>query len=217
MSSTVLEIRRLALAAGERMLVRDLSIQVQASERWVLIGPNGAGKSTLLAAMAGARTPQDGSILVADRPMVGWKVRQLAAQRAMVNDRWIDPFAATVIETVLTARYRFGADEEQRETAMVALAEMDCAHLADRDVRGLSRGERQRVAISTALAQQTPILLLDEPTSHTSPGCCSVSRPVKPKRLWQCCTISMQRRALRRTCCCCPAMEAGRPGRAGKY
>jgi iron complex transport system ATP-binding protein len=99
-----------------------------------------------------------------------YSVQQLAAQRALVNDRWIDPFSATVLDTVLTARYRFGPEDGAREVAMAALDEMDCAGLAQRDVRGLSRGERQRVAIATALAQDTPVLLLDEPTSHQDPG-----------------------------------------------
>jgi len=166
----VLECRNLSLRAGERLLVKDLSIQVTASQRWVLIGPNGAGKSSLLGAMAGSRKPQDGTVLLAGHPLDAWSVEQLAAHRAFVNDRWIDPFAATVIDTVLTARYRFGADDDARDTAMAALGDMDCSALASRDVRGLSRGERQRVAIATALAQDTPILLLDEPTSHQDPA-----------------------------------------------
>jgi iron complex transport system ATP-binding protein len=87
-----------------------------------------------------------------------------------MHDRWLDPFSASVLETVLTARYRFGPDDGARDVAYAALNEMDCAHLAQRDIRGLSRGERQRVAIATALAQDTPVLLLDEPTSHQDPG-----------------------------------------------
>jgi iron complex transport system ATP-binding protein len=170
MSAPLLECRRLALRAGDRLLVHDLSVQVLPSQRWVLIGPNGAGKSSLLAAMAGARMPQEGAVLVAGQPMTRWGVEPLAAHRALVNDRWFDPFAATVVDTVLTARYRFRRDEGARDAAVAALARMDCAGLADRDIRGLSRGERQRVAIATALAQDTPILLLDEPTSHQDPA-----------------------------------------------
>ncbi len=170
MSQPLLECRELCLRAGERMLVQDLSIQVEPTQRWVLIGPNGAGKSSLLGAMAGARTPDAGAVLIDGRPVGRCSVERLAAQRALVNDRWLDPFAASVIETVCTARYRFGADDGAREVAVAALGEMDCAALAARDVRGLSRGERQRVAIATALAQDTPILLLDEPTSHQDPA-----------------------------------------------
>jgi iron complex transport system ATP-binding protein len=170
MNGPILEIRDLCLRAGERLLVEDLAIQVAAGERWVLVGPNGAGKSSLLGAVAGARAAQAGTIQIAGRPVVRCGVEELAALRALVNDRWIDPFSATVLDTVLTARYRFGAEPGAREVAMTALSEMDCAALAQRDVRGLSRGERQRVAIATALAQDTPVLLLDEPTSHQDPG-----------------------------------------------
>jgi iron complex transport system ATP-binding protein len=167
---SLLQIADLCLRAGDRLLVQDLSIQVAAGERWVVVGPNGAGKSSLLATLAGARRLQAGTIHIAGRPVSRYSVQQLAAQRALVNDRWIDPFSATVLETVLTARYRFGREDGARELAMAALREMDCAGLAQRDVRGLSRGERQRVAIATALAQDTPVLLLDEPTSHQDPG-----------------------------------------------
>ena len=170
MNEPLVQIRNLCLRAGDRDLVNDLSIRVAAGERWVVVGPNGAGKSTLLGAMAGARRPQAGTIQIAGRPVAHYSVQQLAAQRALVNDRWIDPFSATVLETVLTARYRFGPQEGGRDLAVAALGEMDCAGLAPRDVRGLSRGERQRVAIATALAQDTPLLLLDEPTSHQDPG-----------------------------------------------
>jgi iron complex transport system ATP-binding protein len=164
------ELRDLCLRAGERTLIRDLSIRLSPGDRWVLVGPNGAGKSSLLGAIAGARYVQAGTVLIGERPVAHCAVEELAARRALVNDHWIDPFSATVLDTVLTARYRFGAEEGATEVAMAALSDMGCAHLAQRDVRGLSRGERQRVAIATALAQDTPVLLLDEPTSHQDPG-----------------------------------------------
>jgi iron complex transport system ATP-binding protein len=71
---------------------------------------------------------------------------------------------------VLTARYAFGDEDGAGEiVARHLLAALDCAHLTERDVRRLSRGERQRVAIATALAQATPTVLLDEPTAHQDP------------------------------------------------
>jgi iron complex transport system ATP-binding protein len=170
MTGPMIDIQGLRLRAGERDLVDDLSIQVAAGQRWVVVGPNGAGKSSLLGALAGARRAQAGTIRIAGRPIARCDVEELAELRALMNDRWIDPFSATVLDTVLTARYRFGAEDGTRDVALAALSEMDCAHLAQRDIRGLSRGERQRVAIATALAQDTPVLLLDEPTSHQDPG-----------------------------------------------
>jgi iron complex transport system ATP-binding protein len=166
----MIEIQGLRLRAGDRDLVVDLSIQMTPGQRWVVVGPNGAGKSTLLGTLAGARRAQAGSIRIAGRPIARCDVEELAELRALMNDRWFDPFSATVLDTVLTARYRFGAEDGTRDVALAALSEMDCTHLAQRDIRGLSRGERQRVAIATALAQDTPVLLLDEPTSHQDPG-----------------------------------------------
>jgi iron complex transport system ATP-binding protein len=166
----MIQVEDLRLRAGERDLVAGLSIRVAAGERWVVVGPNGAGKSTLLGALAGARRPQDGTIRIAHRPVEACGAQELAALRALVNDRWLDPFSASVLDTVLTARYRFGSEPGGRDAALAALGRMDCESLAQRDVRGLSRGERQRVAIATALAQDAPVLLLDEPTSHQDPG-----------------------------------------------
>ncbi|HEX4599089.1 MAG TPA: ABC transporter ATP-binding protein [Burkholderiaceae bacterium] len=170
MNEPMIDIHDLRLRAGERDLVRDLTVRMVAGERWVVVGPNGAGKSSLLGALAGARRAQGGSIRIAGRPIARSDVEELAELRALMNDRWIDPFSASVLDTVQTARYRFGAENGTRDVALAALSEMDCAHLALRDIRGLSRGERQRVALATALAQQTPVLLLDEPTSHQDPG-----------------------------------------------
>ena len=170
MSEPVVQMQGLGLRAGQRDLVQGLSLAVAAGERWVVVGPNGAGKSSLLRALAGARSAQAGTIHIAGHAVDRCGVQQLAALRALVNDRWLDPFSATVLETVLTARYRFGPEGGARDAGLAALARMDCAGLAQRDVRGLSRGERQRVAIATALAQDTPLLLLDEPTSHQDPG-----------------------------------------------
>jgi iron complex transport system ATP-binding protein len=166
----LLECDGLTLRAGSRLLVERLSLQLEPAQRWVLIGPNGAGKSSLLGAMAGSRRPHGGEVRIEGRAVGAWSARELAARRALVNDRWFDPFAASVLDTVLTARYRFGAEAEDRDRALDALREMDCHELASHDVRGLSRGERQRAAIATALAQETPILLLDEPTSHQDPA-----------------------------------------------
>jgi iron complex transport system ATP-binding protein len=138
-----------------------------------VLGPNGAGKSTLLATLAGARPAQGGVVRAGATPLSQLDVEELAQRRALVTDRWHDPFAASVLETVLTARYRFGPGDADgaagRAAAQRALALLDVQHLAARDVRRLSRGERQRVAIATALAQETPLLLLDEPIAHQDP------------------------------------------------
>ena len=165
-----LECRGLSLLAGERCLVEKLDLRIERGSRWVVLGPNGAGKSTLLATLAGARRPDGGAVLLDGSPLDGWDVQALAARRALLPDGWLDPFAATVLDTVLTARYRLGdADERGSRLATDWLTRFDCDALAAHDVRSLSRGERQRVAIATALTQEAPLLLLDEPIAHQDP------------------------------------------------
>ncbi len=169
-AATPIECRQLRLRAGPRLLVDDLNLRIEAGSRWVVLGPNGAGKSTLLAALAGARRPDSGVVLLDGRPLEQWDVQALAAQRVLLPDGWLDPFAASVVDTVLTARYRLGGvDEHGSRVAGEWLARFDCASLRLRDVRSLSRGERQRVAIATALTQEAPLLLLDEPIAHQDP------------------------------------------------
>jgi iron complex transport system ATP-binding protein len=167
---TLLACRNVCLRAGARRLIDGLDLVVGAGQRWAVLGPNGAGKSTLLSALAGVRRVDEGCIEIDGRPIDAWSIADLAERRALVTDRWRDPFSATVLDVVQTARYRLGpGDRDGARVALAALTEMDCAALAQRDVRWLSRGERQRVAVATALAQQVPLMLLDEPVAHQDP------------------------------------------------
>jgi iron complex transport system ATP-binding protein len=168
--SVLISLDKVRLLAAERTLVDGLTLAISPGERWAVLGPNGAGKSTLLRAIAGARAVDAGSVGFDGTVIEQYSEVDLARVRALVGDRWIDPFSSTVLETVLTARYVFGdADGAGTDVARRLIAALDCAHLEQRDVRRLSRGERQRVAIATALAQSTPTVLLDEPTSHQDP------------------------------------------------
>jgi iron complex transport system ATP-binding protein len=168
--SPLLKLAGVALCAAGRTLVESLDLDIQPGERWAVLGPNGAGKSTLLRVMAGARAPDAGTVFVDDVPIERYGELDLARVRALVTDRWIDPFPSPVLDTVLTARYVFGDEDHAGElVARRLLTALDCAHLVQRDVRRLSRGERQRVAIATGLAQATPTVLFDEPTAHQDP------------------------------------------------
>jgi iron complex transport system ATP-binding protein len=160
----------LSLRIGARPLVEQLDWAVGAGECWCVIGRNGAGKSTLLRTLAGLRPPDAGSVAIDGRPLADWPLDQLARKRAYLPQSRSDAFSYRVLETVLAARHpyhgqRYWEDSDDHAIAMAALASMEVAELAQRDVRSLSGGERQRVAIAAMLAQDTPLLLLDEPAN----------------------------------------------------
>jgi iron complex transport system ATP-binding protein len=160
----------LSLKAGERTLVDKLEWTVGAGECWCIIGRNGAGKSTLLRTLAGLRAPDAGSVSIDGRPLDEWPLDELARKRAYLPQSRSDAFSYRVLETVLAARHpyhggKYWEDSDDQAIALAALASMEVAELAQRDVRSLSGGERQRVAIAAMLAQDTPLLLLDEPAN----------------------------------------------------
>jgi iron complex transport system ATP-binding protein len=137
------------------------------------VGPNGAGKSSLLLVLAGALAPASGTVLLDGRKLAAWQIEDLAALRACVQDRWFDPFPIRVDELLAAARFRLRGLAADSHAGRARLAEclsaMDCAQLAARDARTLSRGERQRVALAAGLAQDAALVLLDEPVAHQDP------------------------------------------------
>lgn len=166
----VIATRELRLQVGARLLLDGLNWQAAQGECWSVIGRNGAGKSTLLRALAGLRAADGGAITIQGRALADWPLADLARQRAFLAQSRSDAFAYSAIETVLAARHpyhanRYWEDSEDHRIARAALASMQVADLAGRDVRSLSGGERQRVAIAALLAQDTPLLLLDEPAN----------------------------------------------------
>ena len=161
---------QLTLLAGPRTLVKDLTWVVGAGECWSIIGRNGAGKSTLIRALAGLRAPDSGTVTLNGRPLAAWPLAELARARAFLAQSRSDAFGYSALDTVLAARHPYGAQrywegDADLDAARTALGAMEVGHLAQRDVRTLSGGERQRVAIAAMLAQDTPLLLLDEPAN----------------------------------------------------
>jgi iron complex transport system ATP-binding protein len=161
---------QLSLGIGKRTLLTGLDWQVAEGQCWSVIGRNGAGKSTLLRTLAGLRPPENGHVSIDGRALADWPLSELARRRAFLAQARNDAFAYSVIETVLSARHpyhdnRYWEDNDDHAAALRALAAMEVDDLAARDVRTLSGGERQRVAIAAMLAQDTPLLLLDEPAN----------------------------------------------------
>jgi iron complex transport system ATP-binding protein len=154
---------------GEPVL-NDLSFEVVPGSFLGIAGPNGAGKSTLLNLLGGYLAPSAGSVRIDERDVRSYRARDLARKVAIVRQEFVPPFGFTVLETVTMARlpYLGGMafeSESDRKAAREAMEATDTLRFADRSLGEISGGERQRVFIARALAQDTPILLLDEPTS----------------------------------------------------
>ena len=142
---------------------------------WVtVVGPNGAGKSTLLRAVGGI-VDATGSIDLGGRPAAGMTRREMARLVALVPQEPVIPRGMRVVDYVLlgrTAHLGFFEAEgaADLDVAVKALADLDAGPLADRTVDTLSGGERQRIVIARSLAQESPVLLLDEPTTALDVG-----------------------------------------------
>lgn len=154
----------------DETVLKDLSFEVSAAEFLCIAGPNGAGKSTLLNLLAGLLKPHAGDISIDGMPIGSYKHRQFARKVAVVRQEFVPPFDFSVMETVTMARLPYLSGmafegQSDRDAVRHALEVTDTARLAARPISQLSGGERQRVFIARALAQDTPILLLDEPTS----------------------------------------------------
>jgi iron complex transport system ATP-binding protein len=156
-----------AVAVGGKYLISGVSLSVCAGEFVALIGPNGAGKSTLLAALAGD-VGADGVVALAGRELSTWSSVETAMRRSVMPQHNQVSFSFTVRQVVAMGRSPWrGTPWDRVDDAIVALAMSDAqvSHLAGRSVPTLSGGERARVAFARVLAQQTSLLLLDEPTA----------------------------------------------------
>ena len=145
-------------------LLDGIDLDVQAGELVAVLGPNGAGKSTLLGAVAGDFDLSSGSVSINGTPIVDFTPCNLARARAVLPQQITISFPFTVQEIVAMGR---GPWQDANDDAKVeaAMQRMDVASLASRTYQTLSVGEQSRVSMARVLAQDTPLLLLDEPTA----------------------------------------------------
>ena len=170
----MIDIRHLRLELDGSLILDDVSLTVGRGQRWAVVGPNGAGKSTLLKCLVRIHRSYKGRITIDGLDARGYSNRELARMVAYVPQAGgrLPPF--TVRETILMSRYphlsHFGTIG-QRDYDLVRdlLARTGIGPLADRSMATLSGGERQKVFLAAALAQDAPILLLDEPTAFLDP------------------------------------------------
>ncbi len=170
MTGSAYRIDHLTVALGGKTVLRDVSFSLESGSSMAVIGPNGAGKSTLLKCLLRLVMPAAGSIRLFEKVLGRYSRRALARLTGYVPQAGSDTVPFTVEEFVLMARYAYlGAfshfTETDRQITRDAMARARVENFAGRMLHTLSGGERQKVHIAAALAQQPQVMLLDEATA----------------------------------------------------
>lgn len=167
----VVRFRAVTVGYGDREVLTAVDLEIRPGERVAIVGPNGAGKSTLLRALAGFVVPRAGSVTIDGVPTGKASRGALARRLAIVPQLAALPFAMLVEEVVALGRLPHedalrGPRPADRAAVAAAIDRVGLGHLMGRDARELSLGELQLVLIAVAIAQASPIVVLDEPTVH---------------------------------------------------
>jgi iron complex transport system ATP-binding protein len=168
----MIALTNLALTAGKRTVLKGIDATFERGAFTAVLGANGAGKTTLLRGIAGLRAPAEGSIRIDGIDVHALPATQRALRVAMIAADEVVLEGLTVREVVATGRFphhrwwEWNERPHDREAVARALDDVDLVDFARRPIETLSSGERQRAWIALGLAQETPVLLLDEPTSH---------------------------------------------------
>ncbi len=168
----MITVRELALFMAGRMLLEKMSFEIRKAEFVAVLGPNGVGKTTLLRTLAGLRRIESGSVATDSRELGSFSPAERSREIAFVTSDDVFADRLTVREVVAAGRYphhrwwQWSEEPHDAQAIAEALRAVDLQTFADREFATLSSGERQRAWVALALAQEAPLLLLDEPTSH---------------------------------------------------
>ncbi|OOC58635.1 ABC transporter [Paenibacillus ihbetae] len=168
---SALEAKGLSLSYGGDYIFENLDLTVPVGKITVFIGSNGCGKSTLLRSMARLLKPQRGAVVLDGADIAGMSTKDVARKLAILPQGPTAPEGLTVLQLVKQGRYPYQSwlrqwSPEDEKAVMAALESTGLTGLADRTVDSLSGGQRQRAWIAMTLAQETPLILLDEPTTY---------------------------------------------------
>ncbi len=171
----ILAAQDLQVGYGNQTILKNLSIEIERGKVTALVGPNGSGKSTLLKTLARLLSPSSGQVYLNGVALTRLATRDIARQLAILPQNPVAPPGLSVGELVEQGRFPHVGPlgmlrRQDREAIAEALSLTAMTEFAHRRLDNLSGGERQRAWISLALAQETPLLLLDEPTSFLDIG-----------------------------------------------
>lgn len=166
-----IETKELSLSYGDTLIIKELDLKIPKGEITVFIGGNGCGKSTLLRSIARLLKPKSGTVLLEGKAISKLSTREVARNMAILPQTPVAPEGLTVLQLVKQGRYPYQSwlkqwSEEDERKVNDALTATGLEELKDRPVDSLSGGQRQRAWIAMTLAQDTDILLLDEPTTY---------------------------------------------------
>ncbi|MFD7245291.1 ABC transporter ATP-binding protein [Streptomyces massasporeus] len=166
-----LSAENVTLAYDQRVIAEQLSVEIPDQSFTVIVGPNACGKSTLLRALSRMLRPSEGRVLLDGNVIQSMPAKKVARTLGLLPQSSVAPDGITVADLVGRGRYphqgilrQWSAEDER--VVQESMRQTGVAELGDRYVDELSGGQRQRVWIAMALAQQTPLLLLDEPTTY---------------------------------------------------
>ena len=167
----LIQLSGLSAGYSDRMVISDLNASIGRGEIWMLIGPNGGGKSTILKTLSGQIPPLSGNIQIDGKELSSMHGKERARRIAVVTTERIRTERMTCRDVVLAGRHPhtdgFGLFREQDYSAVRdAMERLQVLELAERDFNAVSDGQKQRVLIARAVAQEPEILLMDEPTSY---------------------------------------------------
>jgi iron complex transport system ATP-binding protein len=167
----MLSIRSISVNYGEVEILHDLSLTVEAGQVVSLIGPNGAGKTTLIRAISGVLPLRSGSVMVDEQDLVTISIAERARLLAVVPQARRLPPEYSVQQAVLMGRTPYlgwlgNPSKTDYEKTRWAIDRTQISDFTERRVDELSGGEQQLVLVARALAQDSPVILLDEPTAH---------------------------------------------------
>jgi iron complex transport system ATP-binding protein len=167
----VIDVRDITFRYNDKPVFRKIHFSIGKGEVFCLLGPNGCGKTTLLDCILGILKPEQGRIMVQGEDLSSCSSRHIPRSMAYVPQNHESTFPYTVTDMVLMGRAAHipffstpGAEDHQ--IAQMALEQVGMANMAERPFTMLSGGERQLVIIARALAQRTPVIVMDEPTAH---------------------------------------------------